>query len=134
MAFCRPRRLATFIAQAFSHDHFCHAGQHAPEPPHRAALASCRRRTGRCVRSRLLSPDWLSTGVNPRAGPTALEFLNRAGTSMVLHEGQRRHRTDTGNGHQAPADVVVPDDRQHFAMQAGEALPQLLPGGEQQAP
>src|SRR5258708_20374861 len=34
--------------------------------------------------TRLLSPDWLRMGVNPKAGPTALEFLKRAGTSMVL--------------------------------------------------
>jgi hypothetical protein len=33
---------------------------------------------------RQLSPDWFSTGVNPNDGPTALEFLKRAGTSMVL--------------------------------------------------
>ena len=32
---------------------------------------------------RLLSPDWLRTGVSPRAGPTALECLNRAGMSIV---------------------------------------------------
>src|ERR1700756_4317081 len=33
---------------------------------------------------RRLSPDWFSTGVNPKAAPTALEFLKRAGISMVL--------------------------------------------------
>ena len=34
--------------------------------------------------TRWLSPDWFSTGVNPKAGPTAFDFLKRAGTSMVL--------------------------------------------------
>ena len=35
---------------------------------------------------RLLSPDCLRTGVKPKAGPTAFEFLNRAGTSMVARK------------------------------------------------
>jgi hypothetical protein len=43
-------------------------------------------------------------------------------------EGQRHHGTDTRDGHQAPADFIVPDDRQHFAVKCGEALPQTLTG------
>src|SRR5580704_14854005 len=34
--------------------------------------------------TRWLSPDLLRTGVSPRDGPTAFEFLKRAGTSTVL--------------------------------------------------
>ena len=45
-------------------------------------------------------------------------------------EGQRHDRTDTGDGHQAPANLIVPDDRQQFAMQDGEVLPQALTGIE----
>jgi len=33
---------------------------------------------------------------------------------------QRYHGTDTRNGHQTPAHVIVPDDSQHAAMQDSE--------------
>src|SRR5271157_3878307 len=35
---------------------------------------------------RSLSPDWCRDGVSPNTAPTALEFLKRAGTSMVTRK------------------------------------------------
>ena len=45
--------------------------------------------------------------------------------------GQRHHRTDTGDRHQPPAHLVVPDDGQQAAVQDGELLAQHPPDNEQ---
>ena len=68
-------------------------------------------------------------GVSPNTAPapTALEFRNRAGTAI----GQREHRANTGNRHQAPAHIIVADDGQHAAMQDAELLANHPPDNEQ---
>src|SRR5262249_2463446 len=45
--------------------------------------------------------------------------------------GQRDHRADTRDGHQAPAHIIVPDDGQQVAMQDAELLANYPPDDEQ---
>ena len=45
--------------------------------------------------------------------------------------GQRDHRADTRDRHQAPADIIVPDDSQQAAMQDTELLANYPPDKEQ---
>jgi hypothetical protein len=56
-----------------------------------------------------------------------LEFRNRAGTSI----GQRHHRADTGDRHQAPAHLIIPDDGQQATMQNADLLAKRPPDHEQ---
>ena len=67
-------------------------------------------------------------GVSPNTAPTALK---RAGTSTGDAIGQRDHRADTGDRHQAPAHIIVADDSQQAAMQDAELLANNLPDNEQ---
>jgi len=46
-----------------------------------------------------------------------IDGLKRAGTSTVTI-GQRDHRADTGDRHQAPAHIIVADDGQQAAIPA----------------
>ncbi len=61
--------------------------------------------------TRLLSPDWLRTGVNPKAGPTALGVLEVRGNVDGTAEGQRYDGAGTGNRQQSPANAIVPDNQ-----------------------
>jgi hypothetical protein len=60
-----------------------------------------------------------------------LEFL-KAGRHIDGDAiGQRDHRADTGDRHQAPAHIIVPDDGQQAAMQDAELLANDPPDDEQ---
>lgn len=83
IAFCLPARLEIFIAQAFNHDHFfTSVSRVCAASYNNERIIASPQQDIRPIR--LLSPDSLSFGVNPRIGPTALEFLNRCGVSIVL--------------------------------------------------
>ena len=56
-AFLRPRRLATFIAQAFSHDHFFVQRQHDLSRFVEKRIASCHQPHSEMRPTRRLSPD-----------------------------------------------------------------------------
>ena len=82
LAFFLPCRLAMFIAHAFSQHHFtkrvsivCAASYKSDR-----IIASPHREIWPIL---LLSPDWLSTGVRPRAAPTDRELWKRLGMSIV---------------------------------------------------
>jgi hypothetical protein len=81
-AFCLPRRLAIFIAHAFSHDHFLTFTSRtcAASYSRDRIIASPQQDTRP---TRLLSPDSLSLGVSPSTEPTAFECAKRPGISMV---------------------------------------------------
>ncbi len=81
-AFCLPRRLAIFIAHAFSHDHFLTFTSRtcAASYSRDRIIASPQQDTRP---TRLLSPDSFSFGVSPSTEPTAFECANRPGISMV---------------------------------------------------
>lgn len=81
-AFCLPRRLAIFIAHAFSHDHFLTFTSRtcAASYSRDRIIASPQQDTRP---TRLLSPDSFSFGVSPSTEPTAFEWANRPGISMV---------------------------------------------------
>jgi hypothetical protein len=51
-----------------------------------------------------------------------LEFLKRIRHIDGGAIGQRHHWTDTGDRHQAPAHIIVPDDGQQSAMQDADLL------------
>lgn len=81
-AFCLPRRLAIFIAQAFSHDHFLTYTSRT------CAASYSRDRTNASPQqdirpTRVLSPDSFSFGVGAIIEPSAFECANRPGMSMV---------------------------------------------------
>ena len=44
--------------------------------------------------------------------------------------GQRHHGADTGDRHQAPAHVIIPDDGQQAAVQDADLLAKYLPDNE----
>ena len=69
--------------------------------------------------TRLLSPDSLSTGVNPKAAPTAFELTEAGRDIDGADERQSKDRPDTRNRHQAPAVVIIPNDLKHFPMKPG---------------
>src|SRR6516165_6792035 len=79
---------------------------------------------------RSFSPDWYLADVSPnRADRLGVPEPGRHIDGDAI--GQRDHRANTGNRHQAPAHIIVADDGQHAAMQDAELLAKHPPDNEQ---
>ena len=102
MAFCRPRRLATFIAQAFSQDHFFTRRQHdlrrfIEQRSHHAVTAQGDAADAMAF-ARLIE--------HRRQSQSRSDGLRVAEAGRDIDgagESQRNDRPDARNRHQAPA-------------------------------
>ena len=73
--------------------------------------------------------ELLSWGLN--TAPTALEFSEACGHVDGSAIGQRHHRANTRDRHQAPAHLIIPDDGQQATMKNADLLAKRPPDNEQ---
>lgn len=96
----------------------------------KAAFASCRRRSGisgRCG-------DFRPSDGAPASAPGSVRPPWSCGSGpecRCRRKGQRHHRTDARYRRQPPADRIIADDRQKFAVKRGKILAQLAARLEQ---